>query len=395
MKVWRREIDIVKEAGPWILLYGRRKTGKTFIVENFIGYDVKYFVRRDRTILLSGEKSGRIKNLEEFYDEIKEDLLKDKRVFVDEVQRLPESFFDEISTVYPNGKLIMAGSTIGIREKVFSKNSPILGMVSGIKVGLINPLDALRALANMKLEKAIEYATIIRDPWVIPFLSFKDILRDIYRILVLQRDTIPRLIGEIFTEEEKELTEIYSSIMMEVGRGNFDPRKMANNLYGKGLLTQPDPRLLQKHLNALVEMDVLRRVRVYKKKKYLYLFNSPIFWMYFYLSDKHNLEERMPNFNEVKENLRKALSFCIQFFFADLFSEIYGGEVQIFLDPEIDFIIVRGKKPLVVGEVKWKVAKDSELERFLNKVSRFSCEKLFISKNLGITPDVILKRYIL
>ena len=36
--------------GDWILVYGRRKTGKTFFIENFTQWDEFFYVRRDRNI---------------------------------------------------------------------------------------------------------------------------------------------------------------------------------------------------------------------------------------------------------------------------------------------------------------------------------------------------------
>ncbi len=43
---------------PRRMVYGRRKTGKTFLVENFIKHDKFFFVNRDSTAL--DKKSGEI-----------------------------------------------------------------------------------------------------------------------------------------------------------------------------------------------------------------------------------------------------------------------------------------------------------------------------------------------
>ena len=51
MIIERIEVDEIKKIKKWLLIYGRRKTGKTFLVENFLKYDEYFFVKRDRTIL--------------------------------------------------------------------------------------------------------------------------------------------------------------------------------------------------------------------------------------------------------------------------------------------------------------------------------------------------------
>ena len=46
----RWEIETINSIGDWILIYGRRKTGKSFIVRNFVKFDEYYFVSRSGRI---------------------------------------------------------------------------------------------------------------------------------------------------------------------------------------------------------------------------------------------------------------------------------------------------------------------------------------------------------
>ena len=39
-------VNRIKNSKKWVFVYGRRKTGKTFIVENNIEYDEYFFVNR-------------------------------------------------------------------------------------------------------------------------------------------------------------------------------------------------------------------------------------------------------------------------------------------------------------------------------------------------------------
>ncbi|MEM0376401.1 MAG: hypothetical protein QXI90_01290 [Thermofilum sp.] len=40
------EVRRISELKKWVLVYGRRKTGKTFLVSNFVKYD-EYFFREN------------------------------------------------------------------------------------------------------------------------------------------------------------------------------------------------------------------------------------------------------------------------------------------------------------------------------------------------------------
>lgn len=44
----RQELKAIKASKPWTYICGRRKTGKTFFVKNFLDYDEYFFVRKFR-----------------------------------------------------------------------------------------------------------------------------------------------------------------------------------------------------------------------------------------------------------------------------------------------------------------------------------------------------------
>ena len=81
---YSRDFDVNKIR----LVYGRRKTGKSFYVEHFVKHDKYLFVYRDKSI-------KDIKALDNWsFDELKRYILenKDKTIVVDEFHRLDESF---------------------------------------------------------------------------------------------------------------------------------------------------------------------------------------------------------------------------------------------------------------------------------------------------------------
>lgn len=100
---------------------------KNISSKNFIPHNEYFLVRRDLTIVSSkGEKLSYSEFIEKLHK-----LLKEKQtVVIDEFQRLPEEFVDEVSLLHPSGRLILLGSSLRIIHKVFSPKSPLLGRIN-------------------------------------------------------------------------------------------------------------------------------------------------------------------------------------------------------------------------------------------------------------------------
>ena len=75
MIIHRKEIKRIRECKNWIFLFGRRKTGKSFLVKNFIDWDEYFFIKRDKTI--SSEKEG-VLGYETFLNIVKRELNNNK-----------------------------------------------------------------------------------------------------------------------------------------------------------------------------------------------------------------------------------------------------------------------------------------------------------------------------
>ena len=67
-----------------------------------------------------------------------------------------------------------------------------------------------------------------------------------------------------------------------------------------------------------------------------------------------------------------------------LFAELEQGQLEYSFDPELDFIITKGRKrkPVLVGEVKWGRYDNSQVRSFEAKVEDLSCRKVFITKRV-------------
>ncbi len=57
MAITRHEIESITDHQGWVLLYGRRKVGKTFLVRNFIEHEDHILIKRGE-VVRQGEKKG-------------------------------------------------------------------------------------------------------------------------------------------------------------------------------------------------------------------------------------------------------------------------------------------------------------------------------------------------
>ena len=99
-----KEINKINKINKWILVYGRRKTGKTFLINNFIKYNEYFFVKTDRGIL---DKENKQISYEAFIELMKKALDRNEIVVVDEFHRLERGFFDLLHSMKKNGKLAL------------------------------------------------------------------------------------------------------------------------------------------------------------------------------------------------------------------------------------------------------------------------------------------------
>ena len=380
-EIRRKEAEQIKDIRGWLLVYGRRKVGKTYLLKHFIKWDAYFLVRRDGTVICEGVPQKRVDDVKAFSSMVNDLLGDGKHIIIDEYQRLPSEFFDEIAMIHPNGKLILSGSVVSTLHKFFGTSSPMLGLVAEYKLGLISVTDTLRTIKQLK-EQSIEYAAFVRDPWLVPKFSYHDITEDLYNATIRFKNAVPRLIGEAFQEENRMLTKTYEAIIRELGTGYWNVKDIAHVLSNKGVIERDDSRLIHPFLANLVAMDLVEEIAVYPGKKKRYRLKSSIFELFYYLADRHTIESRDVPLSEVKENISKTLNFAVQNFIADLFVENLEGRKEYSFNPEIDFIITKGRKrmPLLVGEVKWGKWKNSDIRNFMEKVKGFSCRKVFIVK---------------
>lgn len=395
----RMEINTIKKIKSWILLYGRRKTGKTYLVRNFLRSDSYYFVARSLDIFSYNKEIEKLE-YNVFFDRIKRELLDEKLIIIDEFQRLPQDFLDflHFAKSSSKAKLILVGSSLGFILKILDKGSPLLGIVYPIQLKLISPIDIISSLRNIFDSKTCFLISMFsRDPVILEDLqkddTFDEFLR---RIIPKLKVTVRSLIGEIFTEEERELTARYEAILKAIAAGNRKPAAVASFISGmlnENLKSQD----VKKYLKVLTEMRLLRRIRIYQKKANFYYIDSPVIDLYYYLDLKTGFSELdIPPSTLLKRAYEK-IPFYYEMFIADTLANLYECELMKSHYPEIDGLLVRENKIIAAIEVKMGTMSKRDLNRFIEKTEGIAEKRIVVAENkiedeliISLTPSELV-----
>ena len=129
-------------------------------------------------------------------------------------------------------------------------------------------------------------------------------------------------------------------------------------------------------------MGVIEEIRIHGKKRKILRFCSQVMTLFYYMESKYGLERGLPPMAEVKENLKRIHSFCMEHYLVKAFAWKMGGTLSYSFDPEIDGVVANRKgSPIAVLEVKWKDLKKRDVIRFDEKTSGFDCDRMILTRN--------------
>jgi len=390
MIIERYETEEIKKIKKWLLIFGRRKTGKTFLVENFLTYDDYFFVKRDRSII--SKKDRKEITYDTFTTLIERELSNGKTIVIDEFHRLDESFFDFIHYIEKNGKLILISSTLYLSKKMFSSRSPILGFFAEVPISIISLKDTLKHLKKYKMDKKqlLELSIILREPLMIEFFDEKeDPRRIIARSIMYSVKTVPALVGEIFTEEERSISAVYEGILRAIANGKTVSGEISSYLFSRKLIKKDDPSIIQQYLKNLMEFGIIKRLKVYGKNKLVYKHISPLSRIYYYADEKYNVSERKVNEKEIKRIIDEIMPMMVEDSIREFISEKYDLEETLFeaKDYDVDGCLLKFKIPEIALEIKW--GKKINIEEIENNLKRIKSKKklLFVQDKREIKVD--------
>ena len=346
----------ILEINKWLLIYGRRKTGKSYLVENFIDYDDYFFVKRDRSVI--SKKDDSLLSYETFLEVLKRAIAGDKTVVVDEFHRLGNDFFDFLHYSKKQGKLILISSTLFLSKKLISERSPLLGLFAEIPIGLIDMNDSVVELAKHDFDKKslVELAILLKEPLAVDYLDEKKSPRHIFTTIIsASSNTVPSLIGEIFIDEERGISAAYEAILRAIANGNVVSSEISSYLFSRKLIQKDDPSIIQQYLNNLVEFGIIKKLQVYGKNRFVYKHISPLARLFYYADEKYNISEKTPNDSEIRRIIDELMPKMVEDYIREFLAANLGlGESILEAgDYDIDGCLTKFDKCEVALEVKW------------------------------------------
>ncbi|MBS3155478.1 ATP-binding protein [Candidatus Woesearchaeota archaeon] len=388
------ETKRIEKAKKWVLVYGRRKTGKTFIINNFIKFDEYFFIKADRGILTKDAKSI---NYETFIEILRRGIEENKVIVIDEFHRLGKDFFDFLHYSKKNGKIILISSTLFLSKKLISEKSALLGLFFEIPIGLISLKDTLMALKkfNFSKKEMLELAILLREPIAVDYFDEKKKARKIIAEVILgSTKTIPALIGEIFNEEVREISAVYDGILRAIAVGKSNSGEISNYLFSKRLIKKDDPSIIQQYLNNLISFGIINRLELFNKKKFVYKLVSPLSRIYYYADEKYNLSERKVSESEIFSIIDEIIPRIVEDNIREFLAEKHGLKESVIegKDFEIDGCLLKFKKPETLLEVKWKKLKKVDIEKAEKNLSMIEAKNkiLFVTDKKGIKSNVTI-----
>jgi hypothetical protein len=394
MMIIERPIETkrIGEIKKWTLIFGRRKTGKTFLVNNFIKFDEYFFVKKDRSLL---SKDNQSLSYETFIEILKRALESGKTVVIDEFHRLGEDFFDFLHFAKKSGKVILISSTLFLSKKLISSKSALLGLFAEVPLGLISFGDCLKALGRFKLPKRelVELAILLREPIAIDYFDEKKKARElIAEIVISSKKTIPALIGEIFTEEEREISAIYEGILRAIASGKINSGEISSYLFSKKLLKKDDPSIIQQFLINLISFGIIKKIEIFNKKRFVYKLASPLSKIYYYLDEKYNFSETKITAEELMPVLKELMPRLVEDNIREFFSEKYGLRESLIesKDFDVDGCLLKFKKPEIALEIKWGDLDKEDILRSEEILEKIDAPKkfLFVADKKGINSKL-------
>jgi len=342
----RREEDAVRAIGNWTLIYGRRKTGKTTLVKRNLRMDLYILIADPGNAITLDD---RVIKVDEAMREVKDTLRRGGLVVIDEFQRLPEVYWVMISNWAGSGVLVAVGSSYGIVNRVFDRNSPLLGLFTPMEVGIISYEDVLSQVEDPLL------SVLLRDPWIIPFIdSYDDFIHRVKEFSLISKG----LVGEVFREEDRELTDTYYRILLLLGEGIWRTSEIAGIIQPRGGVAT-----VSSMVNKLVKMGLVKKIPTLSRENY-YKVDSPPLSLTLYAESKYAVGDRdveIPDLPIGRE---------VQFSVGEMLARYFKGTLHYSPRKDIDVVIVRGRRPIWAFEVKVGEITREEAMRAVRRMSK-------------------------
>ena len=205
------------------------------------------------------------------------------------------------------------------------------------------------------------------------------------------KNTIPALIGEIFIEEERQISNVYEGILRAISIGKNKAGEIANYLFSKKLIQKENSTMIQQYFKNLINFGILKRVFIFNRGEYRYDLISPLMKFYFYADEKYNFIEEATREKAdliLKEFTPRLIESGIRKLFADKFG--LRESIVESSDYNIDGVLLKFKKPEIALEIKWKKLKNEDIKRAEETLSKIQAKRkiLFVQDKTNVKSSL-------
>ncbi|MBU4300334.1 MAG: ATP-binding protein [Nanoarchaeota archaeon] len=394
-------------SAEFIILYGRRRVGKTEIIKQFIKNKKSIYFLADRR-----PEAENIRELQKNMAEFLKDSLFEKVKFENYVELFKEFaekcrnqrivlVIDEFSYLMEGNKaidsifqkiwdehlrktkvfLILCGSSISMMESLMGYKNPLYGRRTGQwNVELLKFGDARKFLPKYDIENQIKAFSVLDGipQYLLQFDDKKELIENL-KEKVFNRGSFLYIEPEFLLREELREPRNYFSILKSISFGNTTFGEITNH-------TQLDKTLVSKYIDTLITLHLIEKIypvtlRKEKTRDTRYKINDNFFdfWFKFIYAHKEDIEE---NKAEAIEKImgaefntyvgRKFEAICAEFLLAQHRKNLAPFKIEKIgnwwhKDNEIDIIALNeSKKEILFCECKWHDKLDAK--RILTKL---------------------------
>ncbi len=362
------------------ILYGRRRVGKSTLVEKFC---------RDKShIYYTASEANSKEQLEEFYQvayqQLEDELIKDLKhswetilrylkekglvVVLDEfpyIIKADKSVPSKIQRLWDKELkdsdlfLILTGSSISMMEdKVLSPKSPLYGRRTGQwKLEPFNFISAKDFFPDLSFQDKIRVYSILGGiPYFLEQFDEEKSIKENIRANILNKGSVLHNEVEFLMREEFREPMNYYTILKSVSQGNTKFSDIQND-------TGIDKNNLTSYLSVLRDLHLInRRTPITKKRskkgRYYLEDNFFKFWFNFIFPNKSQLETKE---EVLLENIMNSLNEYVSFIFEDICRELTSlkyPKLEIgrwwYKEDEIDIVgLNQSENKILFGECKW------------------------------------------
>ena len=354
------------------LLYGRRKTGKTFYTRHVLR-DYTYFIVR---------RGG------EIYDPLSDETLGTggflrlcrlgEKLILDEFHRAEPRLFDALHAGACGDNLVLITSTLHyFRRFTEAPGAPLKGLFSTRQVPLLSPVELLAA------EPPTPGATGPREKVALLTLYQEPVLigKGLLDSLLSGREFAKSLVGEVLEEEDHAYTLRYDAVLEAIAAGRERLSEIANYLHSRGL-APPGTGAVTKYLQEMTRMGLLERIPVWgSKRRHIYRHASPLTDLIYYLHARYGFYDvpLPPDF--LYRAAWQRLPLLVERMAERLLAEAHGlRPVRIIAPQEVDIALVEYQRLRIVGEVKWRSGRieAKELRSIEQRLSAYDAERILV-----------------